>query len=248
MKIRILGNGGFINSGLPYNSLLIDGTFLIEAPPDLMVSLRRSEVPYTSIRRIFLSHFHGDHYFGMPFFVLNMLNYYLETGRPIEPIELIGPPPLKATLQGLQATATSAHNPSVEFIEKLFRFNEIDARSKVSLGKRRTLVFHQMAHSKPTYGFSILEGESYRLSYLCDTKWNDSFAEILRKKPVLVLCDLNSHPDGKIKEHMTERDILEKALPITGRATNYIGIHLSGITTKDYEKLKFSKPGDEYEF
>jgi hypothetical protein len=36
MRIKILGNGGYINNGIPYNSFVIDDTFIIEAPPDII--------------------------------------------------------------------------------------------------------------------------------------------------------------------------------------------------------------------
>ena len=39
MKIKILGNGGAINDGLPYNSFAINGTLLCETPPDIMLSM-----------------------------------------------------------------------------------------------------------------------------------------------------------------------------------------------------------------
>jgi ribonuclease BN (tRNA processing enzyme) len=212
-----------------------------------MVSLRNQDVPYSMIERIYLSHFHGDHYFGMPFLVLNLLNYYLETGKSIKEIEVFGPGPLKENLTNMQKLATSDNNPSVEFISKVFRFKEVDSSTVIQLDDTKTMVFHEMAHSRLAYGFSILEHGSYRLTYLCDTKWSDSFREILMKKPKYVFCDLNSHPDDKIREHMTELDILENAIPITGKSTQYVGVHLSGVNEKDNDQLRYSRVGDEYQ-
>jgi hypothetical protein len=41
MRIKMLGTGGAINDGLPYNSFIVDNTLLVETPPDIMNSLYR---------------------------------------------------------------------------------------------------------------------------------------------------------------------------------------------------------------
>ncbi|HNX25734.1 MAG TPA: hypothetical protein PKG60_16930, partial [Spirochaetota bacterium] len=61
MQIKILGNGGAINDGLPYNSFLVDDFFLAETPPDIMTSLFRERTDLSKLRVIYISHFHGDH-------------------------------------------------------------------------------------------------------------------------------------------------------------------------------------------
>jgi hypothetical protein len=38
MKIKMVGTGGAINDGLPYNSFIVDNTLLVEAPPDIMTA------------------------------------------------------------------------------------------------------------------------------------------------------------------------------------------------------------------
>lgn len=36
MRLTILGNGGGISDGLPYNAFLVDDLLLCELPPDIM--------------------------------------------------------------------------------------------------------------------------------------------------------------------------------------------------------------------
>jgi ribonuclease BN (tRNA processing enzyme) len=245
--VRIVGNGGFLNTGIPYNSLLLGTDFLVEAPPDIMISLHNQDIPIHRIKRIYLSHYHGDHYFGMPFLALNLLNYYLESGLGIIPIEVIGPKKLRDHLIRIQEIATSADNPSVTGFDNLFTFTEINKTSKLKVSDSVEMMFHLMNHSKETYGFSLLENGSYIMTYLIDTKWDDSFVEILSHQPKYVLCDLNSHPDDKIREHLTESDIVKRAMPITGANTRYIGIHLSGIHSGDVPFLSYSRIGETFE-
>ena len=247
MKVRIIGNGGFLNTGIAYNSLFLGTEFLVEAPPDIMISLRNQEIPIHRIRRIYLSHFHGDHYFGMPFLALNLHRYYLQSGMAIEPIEVIGPKTLRDHLIRIQEIATSADNPSVTEFDKLFTFSEIDKTSQLEVSDSVRMIFHLMNHSKETYGFSLVENGVYVMTYLIDTKWDESFVEILSHQPQYVFCDLNTHCDDKIREHLTESDIVKRAMPITGTNTRYIGIHLSGIYSGDLPFLSYSRIGETFE-
>ena len=245
MRIKILGNGGFISSGIPYNSFIINDNFLIETPPDIMVSLRNHGIRFFELTRIFLSHFHGDHLFGMPFIVLNLMKHSIETELPAGPIEMIGPAGTRDALKAVQRLAVGDH-PSVGFIDTLFRFVEIDENAEIPLDEERRMVFHRMAHPMPTYGFSIVGKSGYSFTYFADTVWSDSFLPILANKPRVVFCDLNSRPDEKIKQHMTEQEIVEKALPVTGSSTRYVGVHLSREGGEERECLHYSKAGEEY--
>jgi hypothetical protein len=104
-----------------------------------------------------------------------------------------------------------------------------------------------MTHPQPTYGFSIIKASAYEFTYLPDTVWSDSFTAILANKPPLVFCDLNAKPDDAIKNHMCESDIIRKAIPVTGKSTAYIGMHLPDEGGKDIDQLHYSRPGEEYE-
>jgi len=70
MNIKILGNGGFYNEGLPYNAMAIDGHVLVETPPDILQSLMQQGMSPAQVDTVFISHIHGDHCFGFPFFFL----------------------------------------------------------------------------------------------------------------------------------------------------------------------------------
>ena len=246
MRIKFLGTGGFINRGIPYNSFLIDNVHLIEAPPDLMISLYNNGIHYHQFNNIFISHFHGDHYFGMPFFILNLFNYYLEYDKPIKRINLIGPKGIRDNIIELQKVAVAPDNPSVSWIDDVFDFVEIDQFFKVHFNDSSEMIFHRMNHAKETYGFSIIDQGKYKLTYLADTKWDDSFSQILLKKPQVVICDLNSSTSDRIKAHMSESDIIEKAMRLTGKDTQYIGTHLRDDQSSDRENLQYAQPGREY--
>jgi metal-dependent hydrolase (beta-lactamase superfamily II) len=247
INIHFLGNGGFISKGLPYNSFLLNDNFLIESPPDNMVSLHNQKIDISKINKIFLSHFHGDHYFGMPFFTLNLMNLYMELGQPkLSRIDLIGPRNIRNYILEIQRIAVSPDNPSIKWIDQIYNFQEIDESSTYSFDVATRMIFHKMSHEKETYGFSIIQNNKYRMTYFPDTCWDDSFISILNHKPKYVICDLNSTSNDKIKVHMSELDIVEKAIPITGNETKYIGTHIREDRSSRNKYITYAKAGMKF--
>lgn len=92
MEIRILGTGGFSNDGSFYNCFTIDKHLLVETPPDILQSLHACSIQIEEIETILISHFHGDHCFGLPFLLFNM---FIKRGSSLPSqsrLRLIAPP------------------------------------------------------------------------------------------------------------------------------------------------------------
>ncbi len=70
MKIRIVGSGSMWNK---YNSAcyLVDNNIMIDFPNGACKYLYRFGIIPNTIDYILITHFHGDHYFDIPFYVLN---------------------------------------------------------------------------------------------------------------------------------------------------------------------------------
>jgi hypothetical protein len=247
MVVHFLGNGGYVSNGLPYNSFLIDDDFLIECPPDIMTTMRNQGIHPSQIKRIYLSHFHGDHYFGMPFFTLNLLIFYSEAAKEVHKIDVIGPAGIRDSIIALQKIAVGPDNPSVSWIDRIYNFIEIDQSSRLQIDNRGEMIFHRMSHSRETYGFSVIRDNRYELTYLSDTLWDDSFLSIISNRPGYVICDLNSDSSDKVQMHMAEKDIIVKAVPVTGDATVYIGTHLRDNRISSHKNLIYAVPGTRIE-
>lgn len=71
VKLEFLGTGNaFLPQGRYHSLLLIDDSILIDCPPTALASLRRRELSPKNIRSILFTHWHGDHFFGAPFLIL----------------------------------------------------------------------------------------------------------------------------------------------------------------------------------
>jgi ribonuclease BN (tRNA processing enzyme) len=114
-EILILGNGGAISEGLDYNSFLIDRSCLCEVPPDIMNSLYRSKADLSLIDTVFISHFHGDHCFGLPFLLLSFL---VMGDKAPAAIEIVAPAGIRSLAFSLTETAFTKEHPCLPWMEK----------------------------------------------------------------------------------------------------------------------------------
>ncbi len=90
--VKFLGSGNaFCPDGRMHSLVLIDEKILVDAPPTIIPQLKRANLSPADINTLFITHWHGDHIFGFPFFILerkyisdregkNMLNVHLHQG------------------------------------------------------------------------------------------------------------------------------------------------------------------------
>ena len=91
-RIDFLGTGNaFTPSGRLHALAIIDRKILIDTPPTLITQLRKSGIDTSDISHLLFTHWHADHTFGFPFFLLERkyisdtmgqrdLNIYLRPG------------------------------------------------------------------------------------------------------------------------------------------------------------------------
>jgi ribonuclease BN (tRNA processing enzyme) len=92
MKVHILGCGdAFGSGGRNQSSYLIEAEqrmFLLDCGPTTLSAMKRARFDPRRLDAIFLSHLHGDHFGGVPFFFLE----YLYVKPRAKPLHVAGPP------------------------------------------------------------------------------------------------------------------------------------------------------------
>jgi ribonuclease Z len=70
-EVTFLGTGSAFTSPQRYwSGFLVNGRYLFDCPPTSLPHLKRLGIPPSQVRAVFITHFHGDHFMGFPFLVL----------------------------------------------------------------------------------------------------------------------------------------------------------------------------------
>lgn len=159
--------------------------FLVDCGEGTQQQLRRSRAKFSRINHIFISHLHGDHFFGLP----GLLSSFHLLNRTT-PLHVYGPPALKSWLD-LTFSSTNTH------LVYPLHFHETQNKTKALLFEdAKTEVYSfPLKHSVPTTGFLFCEKEKQR---------NILKAKIDEYK--IEVCDIQNikngrdwiDPDGKV--------------------------------------------------
>lgn len=120
IKITVIGCGtAFSDGGRAQTCFHVqspEGTFLIDCGASSLASLKQQGFDLNKIDTVLISHFHGDHYGGLPYFLLEGAVF----GRR-EPLTIVSPPGCREKL----AVLLELLYPGTEVLEKLdLRFME----------------------------------------------------------------------------------------------------------------------------
>ena len=91
VRVRLLGTGSPSGNGARMQACILvehdGGRLLLDCGATSMVALARAGIDPLSLDAVFLSHLHGDHFGGLPFLMLELLD-----GRRDSPLAIAGPP------------------------------------------------------------------------------------------------------------------------------------------------------------
>ncbi len=170
-RIVFLGTGdAFSAGGRCHAAYLIqreEGSTLIDCGPASLASLNRHQLQTSQLDTVLLSHFHGDHFAGLPFLFL----YYEYVEPRTRPLKIVGPPEVEErvmTLYRAMYPDSGSRRPPFEL-----RFIEAKPGETLALdglGIRAFQVPHQ--DYPPSLGFDI-RSEAWKLVYSGDTGWTE---------------------------------------------------------------------------
>jgi ribonuclease BN (tRNA processing enzyme) len=150
---------------------------------------------------ILVSHFHGDHFGGIPLLLLDAL--YEE--RRKRALRIAGPPGIEARVQRLAA----AMGHGLEGREWAFpiEFVEVPAgvRSEVGPLRLRSFATHHNPDASP-HGFMIDAGDA-KIAYSGDTGWFDGLPRQVAQSD-LFICECTYHRNG-FDYHLSHEQLVE---------------------------------------
>lgn len=236
MKITFLGTGNAFAPQRDWGCILVNDAILLDAGPSMLVNLNRLQLDATAIRHIFISHFHGDHFFGLPFFLLN--HYFV--ARTSEPLAIIGPPGVEQRVHDLMALAypdifvMRGWPRPLQFVEVMpGSMQEIDGVQFTAIP-----VVHGNEKIK-SFGYRLLLDDGI-LAYTGDTTLTDTLDDLFADARVAIM-EADSHEESPV--HLGRRD-LQILLARMPESCQVFLNHLDTRSSDPWKDLPVTVPDD----
>lgn len=206
VKIKVVGCGDAFGSGGRLNTCFyvdaVSVRFLVDCGASSLPGLKQYGIGTEDIDAIVISHFHGDHYGGVPFVLLDAAIH----GRT-KKFQIISP----IGGQRRIAALLDLLYPGTEVLEKLdVEFLEYSANEVLDLGGWNIKAF-DIIHSDRALPHGLrIELADREIAYSGDTSWTDSLFP-LSADADLFICECNFF-DMQVKGHMNYKE-LERLLP-----------------------------------
>jgi len=220
LDILFLGTGNATSSeGRAHSSFFVNGQYLFDAGPTALQQLKKSRINPGDVRVILISHFHADHFFGLPFL---LLDYWIANRE--DELHIVGPPGIEARTEELLELAF----PGLPVRNKIYRRRYIEIDDGVN-GEVEGLEFTafevQHVPSLRCFGYRTrIAGRT--LAYSGDSVVCPGLLSLVTEAEVLVLdCSNDSDP-----VHLTSRDLITVMANAPEKATTIVS-HLDDSST-----------------
>lgn len=210
MQLTFIGSGDAFGSGGRLNTCFhVTGdsvNFLIDCGASSLIGLKARRVALRDIQAIFVTHFHADHFGGIPFFIIDAQLFSKRT----EPLTLVGPPGLRDWYERFMETSFPGSSRTQQKFE--LSFVELAANQEARVAGVVVKPF-QAIHGNPGGPFFSyrLEAEGRALAYTGDTEWTDDLIKAAASADLFVAEAYFF--DKKIKFHLDLQTLLDK-LPL----------------------------------
>jgi ribonuclease BN (tRNA processing enzyme) len=200
--VEILGCGDAFASGGSFNTCYYVHSqsygFLIDCGATSLLALKKSQVSTNDIDLIAISHFHGDHFGGVPFFLLDAS----VQGRT-KPLTIVSPP---GGEQKVRQAISLFYPGSLDILDKFpLEFITYEARKSVVAGKIRLEAF-PVVHSEETLPHGLrIQFKGKAIGFSGDTSWTEELVNVA-KDTDLFICECNFY-DSDMKGHLNYHTI-----------------------------------------
>ena len=184
-SVRFIGSGDAFGSGgrLQACILVEDGAWrcLLDCGASSLIGLKAAKVDPKSIDAIFISHLHGDHFGGLPFFVLDA---QFNSRREL-PVLLVGHADLESRLRAsmeilFPGSGAVALPGRAEFVA-------VEPGQPRPVGPAIIEVFNvEHACGSPPFGCRLTTPSGRVVGYTGDTAWTDALLEVAAGADLLV--------------------------------------------------------------
>jgi ribonuclease BN (tRNA processing enzyme) len=199
MQLRFVGCGDAFGSGGRYNTCFhVTGShanFLIDCGASSLPALKRLDIIRDDIELILITHFHGDHFAGLPFLLLDA-----QFTRRTRPLIIAGPQGIETRLaQVMEALFEHSSRTKQRFDLSVVALAPEEARTFGAV----TVTPYPVVHGEsggPFLAYRI-EAEGRVISYSADTEWTETLIPLARNAD-LFIAEAYTY-DRIVKNHLS---------------------------------------------
>jgi ribonuclease BN (tRNA processing enzyme) len=184
VKLQFVGCGDAFGSGGRYNTCFhVTGdraNFLIACGASSLPALKREGIDREAIDLIQITHFHGDHFAGLPFFVLDA-----QFSRRRRPLVIADPQGIEIRLtQVMEALFENSSKTGQKFELSIVALKEEETRCFGAV----TVTPYPVAHGEsggPSLAYRVA-AEGRVIAYSSDTEWTETLIPLGREADLLI--------------------------------------------------------------
>ena len=208
MQLQFVGCGDALGSGGRYNTCFhVTGdhvNFLIDCGASSLPALKRLDIARNDIDLILITHFHGDHFGGLPFLLLDA-----QFTRRTRPLVIAGPSGIETRLpQLMEVMFEHSSKTKQKFDLSVVTLKPDETHSFGAVKVTPYPVIHGESGG-PFLGYRI-EAEGRIIAYSADTEWTETLIPLAREAD-LFIAEAYYH-DKIVKNHLS-LTTLEARLP-----------------------------------
>ena len=220
MRLQFIGCGDAFGSGGRANTCFhVTGArtnFLFDCGASTLPAMKALKIDRLAIDCILITHFHADHFGGIPFFILDAMY----VARRTRPLTIAGPPGLK----DWYARAMDAAFPGDRTPPFDIALYEVEIGKRQEIGALAVTPFHVVHDNRvgPCLAYRV-EAEGKTVCYSGDTEWTAELLKAARGADLFV-CECYTF-NGNAPTHMSYT-VLRDNLPAIG-AKRVVLTHMS---------------------
>ncbi|MEJ5990873.1 MBL fold metallo-hydrolase [Ramlibacter sp. PS3R-8] len=206
MRLTFIGSGDAFGSGGRLNTCFhVQGenvNFLIDCGASSLIGLKARAVDRNAIQAIFITHFHADHFGGIPFFMLDAQFF----SRRTEPLTIVGPRGLREWYERVMETSFPGSSKTLP--KFALHLQELDPGDEVQVAGVTVRAF-QAHHGNPGGPFFSyrLAAEGRTVAYTGDTEWTEQLVDAAQGVDLFV-AEAYFY-DKKVKLHLDLATLLD---------------------------------------
>jgi ribonuclease BN (tRNA processing enzyme) len=238
MQLRFVGCGDAFGSGGRANTCFHvsgrESNFLIDCGASSLPALKRLDIDRDAIDLILITHFHGDHFAGLPFLLLDA-----QFSRRTRPLTIAGPQGIEMRLaQVMEALFENSSKTKQRFELSVVA---LTPEETVSFGAVTVTPF-PVVHGEsggPFLGYRV-EAEGRVIAYSADTEWTETLIPLAHGADLFIA---EAYMYEKVVKNHLSLKTLEQHLPDIG-ARRLVLTHMSDDMLSRLDTLPYTAAED----